>query len=84
MPILAYPGRRVKPGSVDASRSDQCIPQLHRMALAVTPQVFSGATAQGGVDWDAEQSVEKSVECDMFRRASASPEFGGADGNASD
>jgi len=54
------------------------------MALAVTPQVFSGATAQGGVDWDAEQSVEKSVECDMFRRASASPEFGGADGNASD
>jgi hypothetical protein len=58
------------------------------MALAVTPQEFSGATAQAGVYRDAEQSFEQSVECGIFRRASASPEFGGADGgvriNASD
>jgi len=66
--------------SIHSAGSDQCVAQLHRMALAVTSQVFSGATAQGGVYWDAEQSIEKSVECGMFRRASASPQFGGADG----
>lgn len=70
--------------SLHSAGSDQCVAQFHRMALAVTSQVFSGATAQGGVYWDAEQSVEKSVECGMFRWASASPEFGGADGGVED
>src|ERR1051326_5399945 len=50
------------------------------MAVAVTSQVFSGATGQRGVYGDAEQSVE----CGIFRRASASPEFGGADRGVED
>src|SRR3954471_19998338 len=70
--------------SFHSAGSDQCVAQLNRMALAVTSQVFSGATAQGGVYGDAEQSVEQTVECGIFRRASASPEFGAADGGVED
>ena len=70
--------------SLHSAGGDQCVAQLNRMALAVTSQVFSGAAAQGCVYRDAKQSVEQSVEYGIFRRASASPEFGSADGGVED
>ena len=63
---------------------DQSIAQLNRMALAVASQIFSGTTADGGICGNAEQSVKQSLQCAMFRRASASPEFGGTDGGEKD
>ena len=70
--------------SLQSAGSGQCVAQRNRMALAVTSQIFSGATAQGGVYRDAEQRIEQSVEYGIFRRASARPEFGGADGGVED
>jgi hypothetical protein len=78
---VARPERR---SSLHGAGSDQRVAQFNRVALAVTSQVFSGATAYGGVCGNAEQSVEQSVECGMFRRASASPKFGSADGGVED
>jgi len=76
---------RPEPGfSLHGAGSDQCVAQLHRMAPAITSKVFSGSTAQCGIYRDAEQRVEQSVECGIFRRAGASPEFGGADGGVED
>jgi hypothetical protein len=81
--MLAVP--RPEPrSSLHSAGSDQRVAQLNRVALAVTSQVFSGASAQGGVYRNAEQSVEQGVECGIFRGASASPEFGGADGGVED
>ena len=45
MLAVARPERR---SFLHSAGSDQCVAQLNRMALAVTSQVFSGATAQGG------------------------------------
>jgi len=44
--------------SLHSSGSDQRVAPLNRVALAVTSQVFSRATAYGGVYVDIEQSVE--------------------------
>src|SRR5450432_1728366 len=70
--------------SLHSAGGDQRFAQLNSMALAETSHVFSGATAQGCVYGDAEQSVEQSIECGIFRRASASPQFGGTDGGVED
>ena len=70
--------------SLHRTGSDQRVTQFNRMALAVTPEVFSGATAHRGVYGDAEQSIEQRFECGIFSRASASPEFGGAEGGVED
>jgi hypothetical protein len=76
---------RPQPRSIpDSAGGDQSVAQLNGMALAVTSQVFSGTTPHGCVYGDAEQSVEQSIECGIFRRASASPEFGSADGGVED
>jgi len=49
------------------------------VTFSVAAQVLSGATADGGVGRDANESVEQGLHSLVFGGAGASPEFGRAD-----